>query len=156
MEYMVLFKIYFKMQMDICLVAVSLWQYNTQIQISHKITPLKTNKEKRQVSWQNYRNSEGYIVYIQSSYHIPFQPKTSWCSCTNLMTHLKWKLKFCVNKPFHFFQRKCMRNVYVHHWVSFKYILSSQAIFCLTSQGTSAPTGTPRTSPIQPYTGHYK
>jgi hypothetical protein len=45
-------------------VAVSLAQYNTQIQISHKIAPLKTNKQykEKQISSQSYTNSEGHIT----------------------------------------------------------------------------------------------
>jgi hypothetical protein len=36
----------------------------TQIQISHKITPLKTNKQnkEKQISSQGYTNSEGHIT----------------------------------------------------------------------------------------------
>jgi hypothetical protein len=58
-------EIYFKLQMGFYPVAVSQRQYNTQIQISHKITPLKqqTNKMKRkQISSQSHTNSEEHIT----------------------------------------------------------------------------------------------
>jgi hypothetical protein len=34
----------------------------TQIHISHKITPLKTNRTEKQISSQSYTNSEGHIT----------------------------------------------------------------------------------------------
>jgi hypothetical protein len=64
-------QIYFILQMCVFLVAVSLRQYNTQLQIPHKITPLKTKKQtnetKKKISSQSNTNSGRRITTYEYS-----------------------------------------------------------------------------------------